>query len=246
MNMQPTGGQWVHPDQVLVALAPIGEEAIRVYEAGATLPSVLREAVLAAFLAGAGVKPQAALELVNQWRNAGVSRSLVRVQRSRPQPVTITPAPPTPQAQALAPQAGAPQPLSSRPDFEERIRQFMQDEATAAAFYRDMAEKTTVPAVRDYIKHAMEDEEKHYRMLGQLYKDLTGETYAVEPQPVSYATLAEGYKKAMDDEYEAMEEYREVFLAAGEGPVRNIFFELLTDELEHATRFNYALQVAER
>jgi rubrerythrin len=50
----------------------------------------------------------------------------------------------------------------------------------------------------------------------------------------------------MDNEYEAMEEYRNEYLRATDRATRNLWFELMTDELEHATRFNYALQVLAR
>ena len=83
-------------------------------------------------------------------------------------------------------------------------------------------------------------------MLQDLYRSLTGRTFEAQVQPVEFASLAEGLKRAMDDEYEAMEEYRDVYLSTGNARIRNLFFELMTDELEHATRFNYALDVVTR
>lgn len=123
------------------------------------------------------------------------------------------------------------------------IERFMQDQVTAALFYRELRDLAPEKRMKDYIGHAMADEEKHYRMLGALYKVLTGKTYEATPKQVTYADLADGLKQAMDDEYEAFEEYRDVYLNAADRSIRNLFFELMTDELEHATRFAHVFHL---
>lgn len=244
--MSPSGQSWLHPDQVIDILRPVATEAMRVFDAGATLPSTLTEALLTAYLIGRGMAPATAAETVTQWRLSGRVRGLVRSMRTpavgagaeaptMPAPATSTPA---------APAQFETRPATQAPGLTaQRLEKFMQDQATAAAFYGALIEQVADPALKDYIEHARDDEQKHYRMLNMLYRDLTGRSYQVQAQPVEFATPAAGLKRAMDDEYEAFEEYRAVYLGSDIRRVRDVFFELMTDELEHATRFNYVLQV---
>jgi rubrerythrin len=330
MQMSPTGGGagWMHPDQVLQALSPIAEEGMRIFDAGATLPSVMSEAILAAYLVGRGLSARQAMDTVLQWRMAGAP-GLVRRQRTpqvtapggaamdaygtadstgfwamshlRPmgpgpaaEPVAetvpeeaaegtpeaatepaepveaaeqaappVAAAPPAPgsppepvtQAPAGAPPLGRPPAAqveearrwaASRQQLIQEIEKAMQDQATAAAFYQELMDQAGDPVVKDYINHAREDEIKHYRMLGDLHREIAGRPFDARPQKVEYANLAAGLFRAMNNEYEAMEFYRGIYLRNPEKRVRDVFFELMTDELEHATRFNYALQVLGR
>lgn len=128
----------------------------------------------------------------------------------------------------------------------EAVRKNMQDQAAAALFYTALMEQAEIPIVREYIRHARDDEQKHLRMLGALHRELTGETYEPRPEPTPFGSLQEGLVTAMNNEYEAFEEYRRIHLTYRDECVSNIFFELMTDELEHVTRFIYALQVLPR
>lgn len=259
--MQMTPGASPSPlqiDRLVEALAPIVTEANQVFDAGAAMQSVLREAVLAGFLAGRGMAPAQAMQTVMQWQTSGLARSLARQGRAagggRPigepggagagaQAQTGAGGQPGTQAGGQVPLAGRELTAAQRTELVPQLEKFIQDQATAAAFYQDLMDQTKPEEIKDYIRHAMEDEQKHYRMLQGLYRDLTGRTYTAEPAKVEYPTLAAGLKKAMDDEYEASEEYRDTYLKYDDRRIRNLFFELLNDELEHATRFNYALQV---
>jgi rubrerythrin len=57
-----------------------------------------------------------------------------------------------------------------------------------------------------------------------------------QPRILSYI---DGVKKAIMDELEAYEFYRDIYIANMSPEIRNIFFEALTDENEHAAKFNY-------
>lgn len=224
--MQPVaygvpGPSAVHPDQVIQALTPAVEAATRALQTGASLPDVLKEAMLIGYLTGRGMTPAGAGSLIQAWRMAGVTREL--------EPGRAAEGAPAPQRRTLL----------------GEVRKNMQDEATAAGFYSELMRQAKDPAVKEYIRHARDDEQKHYRMLADLHRSLSGQTFEAAPRPVSFRTLREGLKRAMDDEYEAFEEYRTIYLNQSNEQVRAVFFELMTDELEHVTRFNYALQVTE-
>jgi rubrerythrin len=244
----------IHPDQLVQSMQPMVTEAMRVYDTGASLQSVLREVATASFLMGRGATPEQAMETVMRWRMSGLAPSLIRAQRAGTEtgfglasapPVTVG----TATADAMPEEGAAPEAESQgqqRASQPQLIEKFMQDEANAAAFYQALVDAIADPAVKDYVRHAMEDEQKHYRMLGDLYRRLTGRTYEARPEPPALTDVLAGLKQAMDNEYEAMEEYRNEYLRATDRAARNLWFELMTDELEHATRFNYALQVLTR
>lgn len=241
MQQQPMRS--VSPDQLVQALMPIVAEANRVFDAGATMQSVLREAVLAGFLMGRGATPAQAMETVLQWRMSGMAPSLVRQMRS--EAGMAAPGAPVEAPSTLpAPAAGAGTPLTprERENLGAQIQKFMQDETNAAVLYRELVAQTPGEDLKAYVQHALDDEQAHYRMLGELHRELTGRTYEAEPQPTSFENLRAGLKLAMDGEYEAFEEYRSIYLKYHNPQIRDIFFRLMTDELEHATRFNYVLQ----
>jgi len=221
----------MHPEQIIQALTPIISEATKVFDAGATMQSMLREAVLAGFLAGRGLTPAQAMESLLQWRLSRTVPSLQRQMRTG-----------APAAGAEQAAAGGGLSAAERDRLATQVQKFMQDQANATAFYGQLLEQTPGEELKDYVRHAMEDEQKHYRVLGELYRELTGRTYETQAQPTEFANLRAGLKMAMDDEYEASEEYRDVYLRYNNLRVRDLFFELMHDELEHATRFQYVLQ----
>jgi len=227
------GARQVNPEQLVIGLAPLVTEATKIFDAGATMQSVMREAVLAAYLVGRGLTPTQAMETVLQWRISRSAPSLARQMRAD-----------APGGGGSTSTSAVPGGLTEqeRAELVPLIEKFMQDQANATALYGELIEQLQAEELKDYVRHAREDEAKHYRMLGELYQTLTGRTYEAQPKPPEFASLAAGLKLAMDDEYAASEEYREVYLKYSDRRVRNLFFELMTDELEHATRFSYVLQ----
>jgi len=244
----PTRPTRMHPDQILSGLMPLVETYWRQVTAGAHPGSVLQEALLTGYLSGSGMSPAGASDLVRQWRQSGVSQLLAQDAATPPLPTAGAPeptaakVPPVPTAAPAVP--GMPQEMLA-PLLQE-IQGFMQNQATAANCYAHLLQEAAQMGLGErllgYIRHAMEDEQGHYRMLADLHERLSGETYAVNAQPVTYPDLRTGLLLAMDDQYKAFEEYREIYLGQIDPEIRNLFFLLMTDELEHATKFAYVLQ----
>jgi rubrerythrin len=247
----------VSPDQLVQALMPIVTEANRVFDAGASMQSVLREAALAGFLMGRGATPAQAMETVLQWRMSGMAPALARQMRSDaggavrtlPAPAgapgaDMSPGTAAETARTLPMPVGGGTPLTprDRETLGAQVQKFMQDQANAGLMYRELVAQTPGEDLKAYVQHALDDEQEHYRMLAQFHRELTGRTYDVQPQPTAFENLRAGLKMAMDGEYEAFEGYRSIYLRYHDPQIRDIFFRLMTDELEHATRFNYVLQ----
>lgn len=135
-------------------------------------------------------------------------------------------------------------PITQNQGLAEKLEAFMKDQISAVRFYGELAEAArrsgADPTVVEFIHHARRDEQKHYRLLQELYRNLTGRSYEATPSPVQFSNLAEGLQKALKDELEAAEEYRDTYLREQSQRVKDVMFELMTDELEHATRFGHA------
>jgi rubrerythrin len=116
----------------------------------------------------------------------------------------------------------------------------MKDERHDNKKYKMMMEMTENKEIRENIRYACEDEAKHYRMFQEIYEDLTGEEISV---PVPKVDLADRFidnvKSSIQDELKAVEMYREIRAMLNSKKHRDMLFEIITDEQEHATRFVY-------
>lgn len=117
------------------------------------------------------------------------------------------------------------------------LEQAIADEAEAAEFYRYLESIAPNAEAREQVHHATEDEIKHHRMLSHLYRRLTGRHPAVEQPVIERPGFAAGVYMAFNDELEAAEHYRDMLLSTRDMAIRDMMFEIMMDEMEHADRF---------
>jgi rubrerythrin len=123
--------------------------------------------------------------------------------------------------------------------FQRDLEKAIQGEAEAISFYTALLQLAPDDLAQRNIRHALDDERKHYRQLSHLYRYLTGKSSQVPiPSPPSIPCYQPGLIKAFEDELEAAELYRGMYLNALTMPIRDPLFEIMTDEMEHASRFS--------
>jgi rubrerythrin len=93
--------------------------------------------------------------------------------------------------------------------------------------------------MRDWVTIAHNDEIKHLGMTTCLYGKLTGREPRITVTEIPLINFKEGVRVALSNELDAAEFYRDMYLATRDPEIRDIFFELMTDELEHSTRFAF-------
>ncbi len=122
----------------------------------------------------------------------------------------------------------------------DMIKEAMKDERHDNKKYKMMMEMTENREIRDNIKFAYEDEAKHYRMFQEIYEDLTGEEIEI---PVPKVELADRFidniKSSIQGELDAVELYRQIRALLSSKKHRDMLYEIITDEQEHAMRFIY-------
>lgn len=119
------------------------------------------------------------------------------------------------------------------------IRQAIAGEREDELFYDYLLSVAPTDQERQIIAGIRDDERKHNRYFRNLYRQLTGMSPAEEGEefekPASYL---EGIERALLGELKAFERYRTIYLNI---PVqyKNIIFEIMTDELKHASYYNW-------
>lgn len=85
------------------------------------------------------------------------------------------------------------------------------------------------------------DERKHNKLLRELYWQLTGRDIPPGPEPEfeTPASYCDGIQRSIFGELSAVERYRKILFGLEFLPYRNIVTEIYTDELKHATKWNY-------
>ncbi|TCP53832.1 rubrerythrin [Tumebacillus sp. BK434] len=131
-------------------------------------------------------------------------------------------------------------PFADRKRFLQLVLKAIYNEREAQLLYRDLEVRAVTPFQKRQIRHAYNDEVKHERLLSHLYHTLTGRqpqvAYPPRPEIPDFQTALRG---AFEDELEAVELYRDMYLMTQLQWVRDVLFQLFTDEYEHATRFAY-------
>jgi rubrerythrin len=117
------------------------------------------------------------------------------------------------------------------------IYQSIVDEATAAELYSRMLTEAPDALHQEFIEHAYKDELEHLKAFSQLYIHITGRQPQYQINSVQYKTYKEGILKALKEELEAAEFYRDVMLSSTDPLVKDTFMFAMVDELEHSTQF---------
>lgn len=97
------------------------------------------------------------------------------------------------------------------------------------------------PGQRDIITSIRDDEKKHVKMFRQIFWEVTGRDVPPAPEPTfeQPASYCDGITKALFGELAAVERYRKILFGFEFLPYRNMITEIYTDELKHASKWNY-------
>ena len=108
--------------------------------------------------------------------------------------------------------------------------------------YKMMMEMTDDPEIKKQTKFAYDDEIKHYEMFRQIYYGLTGRVVNIPlPSEVEkYDNIMDAVKSSIEGENEAVDLYRDIYSLLANQRMRDMVFEIITDEIEHANRFVYS------
>lgn len=120
----------------------------------------------------------------------------------------------------------------------EYILSSIIDEATAVNFYDELLKKAPNELHQEFILHAHEDELKHLQFFTRLYMHYTNKRPNYETTPVIYDNYEAGLLRALKDELNATEFYRDVQLHITIPEAHDIFYLAMVDEIKHASMFS--------
>lgn len=125
------------------------------------------------------------------------------------------------------------------------IKQSVRNEKEDELFYDYLISVAPSEEDKVIIQSIRDDERKHNRMFRSIYQAFTGQTIAGQPdiqfeKPKSYI---DGIRKALFGELAAMERYRDIRAGLPDRYYRDMVFEILTDEMKHADKYNYILNL---
>ena len=124
--------------------------------------------------------------------------------------------------------------------FLDLLIEAMTDEATDMQYYEKLSWMVSDAEDREVVRHVQADEKKHLKALTDIYQMLTGEVPTVTAREFEIGNdLHAEFDKRVLAELNGMEFYRNLYLSHKSTELRDIFFEILTDELEHAVKMQY-------
>lgn len=136
---------------------------------------------------------------------------------------------------------GKPRTYKTLEEALELVEQAVTGEREDILFYDYLISEAPTREEKEIIAGIRDDEKKHYKMFRRIFEDFTGE--AIEaPKDVEFEkpdTYIEGVRKAFFGELAAAEKYRDIIAGMPNRYYRDMVFEIMTDELEHADKYNY-------
>ncbi len=124
-------------------------------------------------------------------------------------------------------------------------KQAVQGEKEDQIFYEYLISVAPTEEEKNIISSIRDDEMRHNMMFREIYYYFTGEelprnTQSNFEEPKNYLA---GIQKALFGELAAMERYRIIRAGLPSEYYRDMVFEILTDELKHADKYNYILSL---
>lgn len=126
------------------------------------------------------------------------------------------------------------------------VKEAVKGEREDELFYDYLISKAPTKEQKEIITSIRNDERNHNKWFREIYKCYTGKEISKcdggedFEKPKSYI---EGIKKALFGELSAMEKYRTIRAGLPSRYYRDLVFQILTDEIKHAIKYNYILNI---
>lgn len=126
------------------------------------------------------------------------------------------------------------------------VKEAIQGEREDELFYDYLISVAPTKEEKDIIASIRDDERKHTKYFREIYAFYTGKSVpspsnSAFEKPQSYIT---GVRKAKFGELGAVERYRDIRAGIPDRYYRDMVFEILTDELKHAHKYDYILYLS--
>jgi len=126
----------------------------------------------------------------------------------------------------------------------ELIKDSVASEKEDELFYDYLLTKATSEEDKKIIESIRNDERHHNQMYRKIYLELTGVALPKAPEvkePELNLTYMQGLQQALMGELSAVEKYRKILAEMSDKQRYNMVFEILTDELKHAAKYNFLI-----
>lgn len=123
------------------------------------------------------------------------------------------------------------------------IKEAIVDENKDAFFYKELMNRQKSKTDQEILRSLYLDEMKHKKYFQEIYQILTGEKLP-EPEETSKSpesNLISAYEKSFFGELEAVEFYRQILFSILNQEIRDMLYEIITDEQKHAAKLQYLL-----
>lgn len=126
------------------------------------------------------------------------------------------------------------------------VKQAVQGEREDELFYDYLLSIAPTQEEKNIIASIRDDERKHNRYFREIYSFYTNQSIQT-PMNVEFdrpKSYVDGIKKAKFGELSAVERYRDIRAGLPDEYYRDMVFEILTDELKHAHKYDYLLYLS--
>ena len=127
------------------------------------------------------------------------------------------------------------------------IRQSVGNEKEDELFYDNLLKQAQTEKQREIIISIRNDERKHNKILRDLYFSFTGEMLPIDmsmPAIDTKTSYQENLEKALFGELDAVAKYRKILGTMPSGNSYTLIMSIMTDELRHASKYNFLIHNA--
>ena len=129
----------------------------------------------------------------------------------------------------------------------ELIRQSVKNEREDELFYDRLLEQASTDKEKEIITSIRNDGRKHNQILRNLYFNFTGQVIQAD-MPIqninNVSTYQENLEKALFGELNAVVKYRKILGTMPSGDSYTLLMSIMTDELRHASKYNFLIHNA--
>lgn len=123
----------------------------------------------------------------------------------------------------------------------DEIRKAVQGEREDELFYDYLISLAPTKDEKEIIESIRNDERKHNQLFRKIYKDFTGNEINTmnEENLKKPSSFIDGIRTALFGELKAVDKYKSIRRALPIGAYKDMLFDIIMDELKHASKYNY-------